>query len=209
MIGKTTFLIVCLLVLTNSVQGRPLSMVDNLWSFHGDKNQQERKLSQVEHHLSDEQKGVTWSSDLRPDVFDGDDVSELNLKIPRVKKYLSVVVKSEVRISLYRDNEEKYLDGGNFVDRDRYNENENDDDSNDVYKEEKEDENDDNDDDHEKKFHADNNSGENFDDISSASAVYKCLFDDNDKNDDDKPIVYESQDYDKLFDDILDSNKRF
>ena len=189
MIGKTTFLIVCLLVLTNSVQGRPLSMVDNLWSFHGDKNQQELKLSQVEHHLSDEQKGVTWSSDLLPDVFDGDDVSELNLKIPRVKKYLSVVVKSEVRISLYRDNEEKYLDGGNFVDRDRYNENENDDDSNDVYEEEKEDENDDNDDDHEKKFHADDNSGENFD---------------NDKNDDDKPIVYEPQDYDKLFDDILD-----
>lgn len=184
-------------------------MVDNLWSFHGDKNQQERKLSQVEHHLSDEQKGVTWLSDLLPDVFDGDDVSELNLKIPRVKKYLSVVVKSEVRISLYRDNEERYLDGGNFVDRDRYNENENDDDSNDVYEEEKEDENDDNDDDHEKKFYADDNSGENFDDISSASAVYKFLFDDNDKNDDDKPIVYESQDYDKLFDDILDSNKRF
>lgn len=208
MIGKTTFLIVCLLVLTNSVQGRPLSMVDNLWSFHGDKNQQELKLSQVEHHLSDEQKGVTRSSDLLPDVFDGDDVSELNLKIPRVKKYLSVVVKSEVRISLYRDNEEKYLDGGYFVDRDRYNENENDDDSNDVYEEEKEDENDD-DDDHEKKFDADDNSGENFDDISSASAVYKFLFDDNDKNDDDKPIVYEPQDYDKLFDDILDSNKRF
>lgn len=208
MIGKTTFLIVCLLVLTNSVQGRPLSMVDDVWSVHGDKNQQELKLSQVEHHLSDEQKGVTWSSDLLPDVFDGDDVSELNLKIPRVKKYLSVVVKSEVRISLYRDNEEKYLDGGNFVDRDRYNENENDDDSNDVYEEEKEDENDD-DDDHEKKFDADDNSGENFDDISSASAVYKFLFDDNDKNDDDKPIVYEPQDYDKLFDDILDSNKRF
>ena len=183
-------------------------MVDNLWSFHGDKNQQELKLSQVEHHLSDEQKGVTRSSDLLPDVFDGDDVSELNLKIPRVKKYLSVVVKSEVRISLYRDNEEKYLDGGYFVDRDRYNENENDDDSNDVYEEEKEDENDD-DDDHEKKFDADDNSGENFDDISSASAVYKFLFDDNDKNDDDKPIVYEPQDYDKLFDDILDSNKRF
>lgn len=208
MIGKTTFLIVCLLVLTNSVQGRPLSMVDNLWSFHGDKNQQELKLSQVEHHLSDEQKGVTRSSDLLPDVFDGDDVSELNLKIPRVKKYLSVVVKSEVRISLYRDNEEKYLDGGYFVDRDRYNENENDDDSNDVYEEEKEDENDD-DDDHEKKFDADDNSGENFDDISSALAVYRFLFDDNDKNDDDKPIVYEPQDYDKLFDDILDSNKRF
>lgn len=184
-------------------------MIDNLWSFHGDKNQQERKLSQVEHHLSDEQKGVTWSSDLLPDVFDGDDVSELNLKIPRVKKYFSVVVKSEVRISLYRDNEEKYLDGGNFVDRDRYNENENDDDSNDVYEEEKEDENDDNDDEHEKKFHADDNSGENFDDISSASAVYKFLFDDNDKNDDDKPIVYEPQDYDELFDDILDSNKKF
>ena len=67
-------------------------MVDNLWSFHGDKNQQERKLPQVEHHLSDEQKGVTWSSDLLPDVFDGDDVSELNLKIPRVKNTLALLL---------------------------------------------------------------------------------------------------------------------
>lgn len=100
-------------------------MTDRLLSFHGNTKQRERKLHQVEHHRSGKKREITFLSDLFPDLFDGVDESELHSKISHVAKYHSMIVKSEVRISLYRNNDNKYVDERNFSDDERMHENEN------------------------------------------------------------------------------------